>query len=116
MTQRVVITGMGTINSLGHSVSETWESAIAGKSGVGPIPLVDASDLLVRIACEVRGFEPEKYMDAREARRRDRFQALASAASQEALRQSGLDISEEDPSRVAGGGSTAIGGLAALEG
>jgi len=116
MTQRVVITGMGTINSLGHSVSQTWDNAIAGVSGVGPITLFDASDLLVQIACEVKGFEPEKYMDAREARRRDRFQALASAASQEALRQSGLDMSQEDPSQVAVVVSTAIGGLTTLEG
>ena len=115
MTHRVVITGMGTINSLGHSVSETWENIIGGKSGVGPITLFDASDMLVRIACEVKGFEPEKYMDAREARRRDRFQALASAASQEALQQSGLDISKEDPSRVAVVVSTAIGGLTTLQ-
>lgn len=115
MTHRVVITGMGTINSIGHTVAETWKSAIAGVSGVGPITLFDASDMLVRIACEVKGFDPEKYMDVREARRRDRFQALACAASQEALRQSALDMSKEDPSRVAVVVSTAIGGLTTLE-
>jgi 3-oxoacyl-[acyl-carrier-protein] synthase II len=115
MTHRVVITGMGTINSIGHTVRETWESAIGGVSGVGPITLFDASDLLVQIACEVKGFDPEKYMDPREARRRDRFQALASAASQEALRQSGLDMSREDASQVAVVVSTAIGGLTTLE-
>jgi 3-oxoacyl-[acyl-carrier-protein] synthase II len=115
MTHRVVITGMGTINSIGHNVAETWESAIGGVSGVGPITLFDPSDLLVRIGCEVKGFEPEKYMDARLARRRDRFQAFASAASQEALRQSALDMSKEDASRVAVVVSTAIGGLTTLE-
>ena len=115
MTHRVVITGMGTINSIGNTVSETWKNAIAGVSGVGPITLFDASDLLVRIACEVKGFDAEKYMDVREARRRDRFQALACAASQEALGQSGLDMSQEDPSRVAVVVSTAIGGLTTLE-
>lgn len=115
MTRRVVITGMGTVNSLGHTVEETWRSAIGGVSGVGPITLFDASDLLVRIACEVKGFEPDKYMDAREARRRDRFQALACAASQEAIRQAELDMSREDPSRVAVVVSTAIGGLTTLE-
>jgi 3-oxoacyl-[acyl-carrier-protein] synthase II len=116
MTRRVVITGMGTINSIGHTVAETWESAIGGVSGVGPITLFDASDLLVRIACEVKGFEPEKHMDPREARRRDRFQALASVASQEALHQAALDMSQEDPTRVAVVVSTAIGGLTTLEG
>jgi 3-oxoacyl-[acyl-carrier-protein] synthase II len=115
MTHRVVITGMGTINSIGNTVAETWKNAIAGVSGVGPITLFDASDLLVRIACEVKGFDPEKFMDVREARRRDRFQALACAASQEALRQSGLDMRQEDPSRVAVVVSTAIGGLTTLE-
>lgn len=115
MTHRVVITGMGTVNSLGHTVEETWRSAIEGVSGVGPITLFDASGLLVRIACEVKGFQPDKYMDARVARRRDRFQALACAASQEALRQAELDMSREDPSRVAVVVSTAIGGLTTLE-
>ncbi len=115
MTHRVVITGMGTINSIGHTVAETWDSAIGGVSGVGPITLFDASGLLVRIACEVKGFEPEKYMDARDARRRDRFQALASVASQEALHQASLEMGQEDPSRVAVVVSTAIGGLTTLE-
>jgi 3-oxoacyl-[acyl-carrier-protein] synthase II len=115
MTHRVVITGMGTINSIGNTVAETWKNAIAGVSGVGPVTLFDASDLLVRIACEVKGFDPEKFMDVREARRRDRFQALACAASQEALQQSGLDMTQEDPSRVAVVVSTAIGGLTTLE-
>jgi 3-oxoacyl-[acyl-carrier-protein] synthase II len=115
MTHRVVITGMGTINSIGNNVGETWKNAVAGVSGVGPITLFDASDLLVRIACEVKDFDPEKFMDAREARRRDRFQALACAASQEALQQSGLNMSQEDPSRVAVVVSTAIGGLTTLE-
>jgi 3-oxoacyl-(acyl-carrier-protein) synthase len=115
MTHRVVITGMGTINSIGHTVAETWKSAVDGVSGVGPITLFDASDLLVRIACEVKGFEPDKYMEAREARRRDRFQALACAASQEAIQQAKLDMTREDARRVAVVVSTAIGGLTTLE-
>ena len=84
--EKVVVTGMGTVNPLGLSVSESWEAAIHGRSGVGPITLFDASDLEVQIACEVKGFQAENYMSAKEARRRDRFQQFAAVAAQEALR------------------------------
>ena len=73
---RIVITGMGTVNPLGLTVDESWKNAVNGVSGVGPITLFDASPLQVHIAAEVKGFEPEKYMDAKEARRRDRFEPV----------------------------------------
>ena len=72
--ERVVVTGMGTVNPIGKSVVETWDNAVNGVSGVGPITLFDSSDLLVHIACEVKGFEPTRYMEARDARRQDRFE------------------------------------------
>ena len=74
MPDKVVITGMGTVSPLGLSVQETWQNMIDGVSGVGPITLFDADKYLVKLACEVKDFAPEKYMEAREARRRDRFQ------------------------------------------
>lgn len=115
MAKRVVITGMGAISPLGQSVAETWGNVVKGISGVGPITLFDASDLLVQIACEVRGFEPEKHINFKEARRRDRFEQFATVAANEALAESGLDMAEEDPARVAVIISSATGGLATLE-
>ena len=114
MTHRVVITGMGTVNPVGQSVAETWESLCAGRSGVGPITLFDASELQVRIAAEVKNWAPEHFMDPKDARRRDRFQQLASAAAKEALHQAGLH-GQVDDARVAVVISSAIGGLNTIE-
>ncbi|MEE9188801.1 MAG: beta-ketoacyl-ACP synthase II [Anaerolineales bacterium] len=114
MPDKVVITGMGTINPIGLTIDETWQNAINGVSGVGPITLFDAEEYLVSHACEVKDFTPEKYMDARDARRRDRFQQFASAASQEAIQQSGLEVSEEESGKVGVIVSSAIGGLQAV--
>lgn len=114
MAQRVVITGMGTVNPLGLDVPETWDNVVNGVSGTGPITLFDASELLVQIACEVKGFEPERYMEARDARRRDRFQQFACVASQEAFKQSGLVVNEENAGRVGVVISPAIGGLGSM--
>jgi beta-ketoacyl-acyl-carrier-protein synthase II len=115
MTARVVITGMGTVNPLGLNVPETWDNMLRGVSGVGPITLFDASDLLVRIACEVRSFDPAQYMEAREARRRDRFEQFASAAAKEAVAQAGLEVREGERGRVAVIVSSAVGGLGSLQ-
>ncbi len=112
---RVVVTGMGTLNPIGNSVAESWESAVNGVSGVGPITLFDASDLLVRIAAEVKHFNPAEHMEVREARRQDRFEQLAAAASQEAVEQSGLQIGPDNAARVAVIISSATGGIGSLE-
>ena len=74
MQERVVVTGMGTVNPLGLNVFESWKNAIGGVSGVGPITQFNSADLQVHIACEVKSFAPEQFMEAREARRRDRFE------------------------------------------
>lgn len=111
MQERIVVTGMGTVNSIGLSVAESWENALNGVSGVAPITLFDASRLLVRIACEVKGFVPENYMDAKEARRRDRFEQLAAAAVKEAIAQAGLSVAEEERGRVGVILASAIGGI-----
>lgn len=115
MNRRVVVTGMGTVNPLGLTVAETWENSIRGISGVGRITLFDASDLQVQIACEVKGFDPTRAMEAREARRRDRFEQFATAAVQEATAQANLDMGREDPQRVAVIIASAIGGIATVE-
>ena len=111
MQERVVVTGMGTVNPIGLTVAETWQNVINGVSGVGPITLFDASTLLVQIACEVKGFRPEEYIDAREARRRDRFEQLAAAAAKEAICQAGLEVDEANSGRIGVVISSAIGGI-----
>lgn len=115
MQERIVITGMGTVNPLGLSVKESWENAIAGRSGVGPITLFDSSPLQVHIAAEAKDFKPEDFMDAKEARRRDRFEQFAIAAARQALTQSGLEITEKNAGRIGVIISSAIGGLQSLQ-
>jgi len=115
MERRVVITGMGTINPLGFDVMETWEALKSGTSGVGRITLFDSSDLLVKIACEVKEFDPVVYMDPREARRRDRFEQFASAAALQAMQNSGLEIQPDGAGRVGVVISSAVGGLDSLQ-
>jgi beta-ketoacyl-acyl-carrier-protein synthase II len=116
MDKRVVITGLGTVNPLGLTTQETWENLIRGMSGVGPITLFDSSDSMVHIACEVKDFDPTRYMSAKDSRRRDRFQHFALAALQEAMDQSGLVIDEHNADRVAVTVSTAVGGLDSIAG
>ena len=113
--EKVVITGMGTVNPLGLTVEESWRNATKGFSGVGPITLFDPSVLNVHIAAEVKGFTPENYMDAKEARRRDRFEQLGAAAAKDALVNSGLEITEENTSRIGVLVSSAIGGIKSLQ-
>ena len=117
MQDRIVITGMGTVNPLGLNVAGTWNNLINGVSGVGPITLFDsrAANLQVHIAAEVKGFKPEEYMDAKEARRRDRFEQFAVAAAKEALLHSGLEITEKNSGRIGVMISSAIGGLYSLQ-
>jgi 3-oxoacyl-[acyl-carrier-protein] synthase II len=115
MKKRVVITGMGTINPLGHDVNSTWEALLVGTSGVGPITLFDASDMLVQIACEVKGFNPADHMDPREARRCDRFEQMAAVTARQAMEQAGLMIPADQAGRVGVVISSAVGGLTTME-
>ena len=113
--EKVVITGMGTVNPLGLSVEESWRNVTGGVSGVAPITLFDSAHVGVHIAAEVKNFAPENYMDVKEARRRDRFEQLATAAAQEAIRQSGLEINDSNAARIGVIVSSAIGGIKSLE-
>lgn len=117
MQERIVITGMGTVNPLGLNVQESWSNAVGGRSGVAPITIFDSheANLQVHIAAEVKDFKPENFMDAREARRRDRFEQFAIAASKEALSNSGLQITEQNAGRIGVIISSAIGGLHSLQ-
>ncbi|MBI3176371.1 MAG: beta-ketoacyl-ACP synthase II [Chloroflexi bacterium] len=115
MTRRVVVTGVGAVSPLGLNVKETWDACVNGRSGVGPITLFDSSNFLVRIACEVKGFDPAQYMEVKEARRRDRYQQLAAAAAKEAHRQSGLVITDDNSGRVGVIISSGVGGLQSIQ-
>ena len=115
MQERVVITGMGTVNPLGLNVSESWKNVTNGVSGVGSITLFDDSDLQVHIACEAKGFVPEHFMEAKEVRRRDRFEQLSTAAVKEAVASSGLEVTEANAGRIGIVISSAIGGLKSLQ-
>ena len=88
--RRVVITGMGAVTPLGHTVSETWEAARAGVCGIAPITLYDASSQKVSLAAEVKNFDPAKVLDKKEVRRMDRFSQFAMYAAAEAMADSGL--------------------------
>ena len=112
--EKVVITGMGTVNPLGLTVDESWKNAINGVSGVGPITLFDPAPLNVHFAAEVKNFEPDKYMEAKEARRRDRFEQLGVAAAKDAIESSGLEITDANAGRIGVLVSSAIGGIKSL--
>ena len=114
MIEKVVITGMGTVSPLGLTVQETWRNIVNGISGVGPISLFDASELAVKIACEVKNFNPENYISFKEVRRRDRYEQFATAAAQEAIRQAGLEVNEANAGRIGVFVSSAIGGIVSL--
>ena len=109
--RRVVVTGMGTISPLGNTVEETWGNVVEGVSGVGPITRFETDDLMIQIACEVKGFDPEDYMEKREARRIDRFQQFGIAAAEQALQSAGLELRPEEASRASGLISAAVGGM-----
>ncbi len=112
--ERIVITGMGTVNPLGMTVAETWKNLTTGVSGVGPITQFDHSNLMVHIACEVKNFEPEKFMDGKETRRRDRFEQFASVAADQAIADAGLIVTGSNALRIGIVVSSAIGGLKSI--
>ncbi|MCS7251806.1 MAG: beta-ketoacyl-ACP synthase II [Anaerolineae bacterium] len=111
---RVVITGMGAITPLGNDVETFWQNVVAGRSGIGPITLFDASSLKTRIAAEVRDFDPEAWFGRKEARRLDRYAQFALAAAQQAIRDARLDPAHTDRERVGVVLGTGIGGIGAL--
>ena len=109
--RRVVVTGIGMVSPLGNDAKTSWENALAGKSGVSKITQFDASALGSQIAGEVKGFEVEKYLPAKEARRFDRFIHFGVAAGLMALEDSGLVIDDELALRAGCAIGSGIGGL-----
>jgi 3-oxoacyl-[acyl-carrier-protein] synthase II len=113
--RRVVITGLGTVNPLAHDVPAYWKALLAGRSGVGPITLLDSSAFKVHFAGEVKDFHPEAVINSKEVRRMDRFAQFGMFAALEAVRDSGIDFATEDPYRCGVIIGSGIGGLTELE-
>ncbi len=113
--RRVVITGIGTINSLGHNVQEYFDNLVAGKSGAGWITRFDASLFKTRFACEIKNYDPEKFgLDKRDARRNDPFTQYAFIATDEAIKDSALDLDVIDKNRAGVVVGSGIGGIETL--
>src|SRR3954464_6342694 len=113
MEKRVVVTGLGAVTPLGNDARTTWESAVAGRSGIDWIRSFDPGESPVRIAGEVKGFDPTGLDDPRELRRLDRYVLLALAAGREAAGDADLD-GAYDPSRIGILFGSAIGGVSGI--
>lgn len=113
--RRVVVTGIGTINPIGHNVEETWKSIEEGKCGIAPISLFDTKGMKVTLAGEVKDFDVTKYIDKKEAKKMDRFIQMGMIASHEAMLDSGIDINNIDSHRFGVIVSSGIGGLGSIE-
>ncbi len=112
--RRVVVTGLGCLSPLGNDVASTWDGIRQGRSGVGPVTRFDASRLPTHFAGEVKNFEPESILERKTAKRMDRFQHYAYAASLEALTSSGLEITPSNAERVGVVIGSGIGGIESL--
>ncbi|MCY4367298.1 MAG: beta-ketoacyl-ACP synthase II [Chloroflexi bacterium] len=112
--QRVFVTGLGVISPLGLEIQSTWESIAEGKSGIDFITAFDTEGFDTTFAAEVKGFDPEAYLERKESRRMDRFAQFAAVAAQEACRNAGIDLANEDPFRVGAIIGSGIGGILTL--
>ena len=113
--KRVVVTGLGAVTPLGIGVEETWKSLINGVSGAGPITLFDASLFKTQFACEIKGFDPTKYLEKKEARKFDRYAQLAVAAAKEAIEDTDVDLESADKDRIGVIFASGIGGIRSFE-
>ncbi len=115
MRRRVVITGLGTVNPLGLSVPEYWRGLLAGRSGIAPLTLFNTANFKVQFGGEVKGFNPSPILDSKDVRRTDRFTQFALVATAEAVKDSGLEFSKENPFRCGCILGSGIGGIAEFE-
>ncbi|HEX8600457.1 MAG TPA: beta-ketoacyl-ACP synthase II [Chloroflexia bacterium] len=112
--RRVVVTGLGAVTPVGNTAEETWRNMLAGKSGIGQITLFDTTDYAIKIAGQVKDFDPGEEIDAKEVRHMDRSVQFAVVASKQALRDAALEIPEQDSDRVGIIFGTAVGGVNTL--
>ena len=113
--RRVVITGLGTVNPIGNNVADSWQAAKEGRCGIAPITAFDTTNFKVKLAGEVKDFDPTVAIDKREVKKMARFTQFAVVAAAEALTDSGLDLAAEDASRIGVIVSSGIGGLPTIE-
>ena len=113
--RRVVITGMGAITPVGLSVEEFWNSVKEGKTNFAEVTRFDSTNYRAHMAAEINNFNPKDYMDFKSAKRMELFSQYAVAAAKEAIEQSGLDMTKEDPFRVGVIVGSGIGSLQAME-
>jgi len=115
LTRRVVVTGLGLVTPVGTDVESTWNALLAGTPGAAPITKFDPKDQSVRFACEVKGFDPLRYIDRKEARRYDLFAQFALAAAHQAVTQAGLEGKFPEPERTGVVIGSGIGGMQTYE-
>ena len=114
MSKRVVVTGVGAITPVGLDANESWASIKNGELGISNIKSFDASNLQVKIAAEVKGFDPELKLGKKDSRRLDRFSQFAVVAAMEAIEQSGIDLENEDTTRFSSIVGSGVGGIMTL--
>ncbi|MGO4479621.1 beta-ketoacyl-ACP synthase II [Massilia sp. 2TAF26] len=113
--RRVVVTGLGCISPIGNTIAEAWESALAGKSGIGNITRFDATPFSTRFAGEVKNFNVEDYLPGKEGRHMDTFIHFGMAAGIQALQDSGIEVTEQNADRIGVMVGSGIGGLPLIE-
>jgi 3-oxoacyl-[acyl-carrier-protein] synthase II len=113
--KRVVVTGLGAITPIGNTLTEYWDGLMAGRNGIGPITLFDASRHDCRFAGEVKGYDPLLYLDRKEAKRMDRFAQFAVSGSKQAIADANLTINDLNAEQIGVLIGTGIGGLKVLE-
>ena len=113
--RRVVVTGLGAISPIGNTVSDAWENALAGRSGIGPVTRFDAGAFACRVAGEVKGFAAADWIAPKDARRMDAFVQYGIAAGIQAFRDSGLEVTEANAERIGVNIGSGMGGLPLIE-
>ena len=113
--RRVVVTGMGIVSPVGNTLDTAWKNILAGKSGIGPITIFDASNFPVRISGSIKDFDVEKYVSRKDAKKMDVFIHYGIAAGVEAIADSGLEITEANSERIGVAIGSGIGGLPGIE-
>lgn len=113
--KRVVITGLGAVTPVGNTAPETWKALVNGVNGIAPITSFDTTNFKTHFAGEVKNFDPEVIFDRKEARKMDRYSQFSLCVADEALRDSGLDLEQEDRSRIGVIWGSGMGGLLTME-
>ena len=113
--KRVVVTGLGAVTPLGNTPEETWENMVKGVSGAAPITLFDATNFKTQFACEVKNWNPNEWIDRKDARKMDRYAQLAMASAVQGVKDSGLDLDQVHKNRVGVIYGVGIGGIKTFE-